>query len=188
MRRSLLEGFVVQNAAHALLQGAMLFRKQGEIGAPGRFRGLPFFGPREEIASFQGKRAALSAFDLPAHRIFPIRGVKREFPDIVTPVSRAPGRLFRIDAFQRLPQIGPMPCGTCETLRKHREKQLIFAHGGLPNYFASILMKPHLDEPRQSGRELDQVRLWNEPRKKCGLLNSRLADLILHICANACRR
>jgi len=120
-------GVRFQNAAHALLQGAMFFLEQGEIGAPGGFRGPPFFRSREEIASLQDKRTALCPFDPAAHRIFPIRGVKREFPDIVTPVSRPPSRVFRTDAFQRLPQIGLMPRGSCESLRKHREKQLILS-------------------------------------------------------------
>src|SRR5271157_4278771 len=119
----------------------MLFLEQGEIGAPGSFRGFPLFGPREEIASLQGKRAALFPFNLAAHRILPIRGVKREFPNIVTPVRRPPSRLLRADAFQRLLQIGPMPGGSCETLRKQREKQFFLVHGGLPSYFASILIK-----------------------------------------------
>ena len=40
----------------------------------------------------------------------------------------------------------------------------------------------------QSDIQVNQVRRWNDPNKKCGLLNCRAAALILHICAIACGR
>src|SRR5207248_5439943 len=67
--------------------------QQLPVGVPGCFCGIAFLLAREKVAALQSKRAALVGFNPSPHRVFPIRGVQRKLPDVVSRRSRTPRRL-----------------------------------------------------------------------------------------------
>jgi len=127
-RQEFLCSWGFEDALHGRLQSPVFFFQQGQIAMPGSFRGFARLGPWKEVASLKSERAALSAFDAAAQRVLPIRRVQGKLPDIVSPWSRAPARLFYGDTLQRLPQVRAVPGFLPITFVQKSENQGIEFH------------------------------------------------------------
>lgn len=88
-------------------QIAVLAEQDFDVRLPGRF--ARFDRPREEVAARQNKATALFTGNAAAHHIFPIRGVERQFPNVMAAGSHSPGRLPRTDAPNGATKVGAMP-------------------------------------------------------------------------------
>src|ERR1700739_1072246 len=118
-----------QYTAYGGFQGLVFPFEQRQISAPSRFRGFPFFRPREKIASLQNERSALRSFDASSHGVFPVGGMQRELPDVVPARRRTPSSFAGRDAFQRLAQIRAVPSFVGITVIQKRKDQVTRVHG-----------------------------------------------------------
>src|ERR1700747_1712838 len=110
----------------------MLLAQDGLIGLPIGFRQFPRLRALEKIAALYDERSLLATLQAPPDGIFPIGGVQRYFPDIVTIRARPPGGLFCRNSLQGLPQIGPMPGFPLESLFEQLQNHGIRVHCRLP--------------------------------------------------------
>ena len=95
--------------AHGRSERAVLAFEQFAIGAPRAFRRFSCCGALEKVAALERERSPFSAFDLAAHSVLPVSGVKGQLPNVVRAWSGPPSGLCRGDAANGLAKIRPVP-------------------------------------------------------------------------------
>ena len=98
--------------------------QEGHISPPGLF--VPIHWPFEPIAPWKRKRTPFFTGQPPPYRIFPIRSVNYNFPNIM---ASGPGRLrcfARRNTANRTAKIGAVPCGSVVTFIQHSQEMLNF--------------------------------------------------------------
>src|SRR6516165_175315 len=73
----------LQHPGDRFHHGAVFLLEQLLVRTPRGFGGLSLLRPREEIAAFENKRAALAPFKPPANGVLPVGHAKRQFPNVV---------------------------------------------------------------------------------------------------------
>ncbi len=113
-------------------QFAVLALEQLFVGDPRRFCIRARLRSHKKIAALQYKRTALASLDFSPYDVFPIRGVQRDFPDVVPATRRAPCCLLRGHSAERLPQIWTMPCSFFIGFVEQDKNEIGRVHGGFP--------------------------------------------------------
>src|ERR1700730_5824189 len=116
---------------HSLPQGAVFAIEQLFVSAPRRLGIRTRLRTRKKVASFQGKGAAFTAFNSAPQGVFPVRRVKRHFPDVVTAAAGTPSRLLRRHPAQRLLQIWSVPSALFIGFIEQGKNEIGGIHGGL---------------------------------------------------------
>src|SRR5258706_3829084 len=130
LRQQLLPSRCSSRLYYCKPQRAVLALEQLFVCAPCGFSIRTWFRPRKKVTAFKHKGTALTSLNSSPYRVFPIRGVQRDFPNVVAIASRAPCRLFRAHSTQRLLQIWTMPCPFFIGFIEQGKNEIGRVHGG----------------------------------------------------------
>ena len=100
------------------------------IGPPRLF--AAFDGPGKPVAPLKGKRAALFPKQATPDRIFPVRSVNGNFPNIMPPGLGTPRRFVCCNSANRSAQVWPVPRGPLIGFVQQSQQMLDFRVQNLP--------------------------------------------------------
>jgi hypothetical protein len=106
------------------LEPLMFPIQQNDIGAPCSFARSD--GPHEPVTAPNRERAALFAEQASPYRIFPVRRVNDNFPNIMPPGSGTPCRFACRQSANRPTEVWAVPRGAFVSFLEHRQQMLDF--------------------------------------------------------------
>jgi hypothetical protein len=145
----------------------MFSSKKRHISPPGLFVPIPW--PFEPIAPWKRKRTPFFTGQPPPYRIFPIRSVNYDFPNIMAPGSGRLRCFARRNTANRTAKVGSVPCGSVVSFVQQSQKMLNFRmrHGFSRRCGDSLPECPAHDSRRVLGRNTPLASLNKERERPC---------------------